>query len=200
MAVTSTTNASLVCSLANSRHRTFPSVPCESRVAGCLPRGRRAVRRPRGTRAVRCAREVVHRSFTVGHTCPHDCAPARAHVAPRHHVLIVCALKQRLSGVRFSGVRYSRICAWSSMRALTQARARMQCACSLTQCAHARYLRSWTRCRRSDRAPPSHGIALPFSTFYLTHNQTPFDPELDEVCVLLAPSSVVSPVQVGALS
>ena len=38
------------------------------------------------------------------------------------------------------------------------ARARMQCACSLTQCAHARYLRSWTRCRRSDRAPPLTGL------------------------------------------
>jgi hypothetical protein len=54
----------------------------------------------------------------------------------------------------------------------------------------ARNLRSWTRCRRSDRAPPSHGIALPLP-FSLTHNQTPFDPALDEVCVV--PSSVVSP-------
>jgi hypothetical protein len=122
-----------------------------------------------------CRTDYVTRTAApeaVGHTCPHDCAPARAHVAPRHHVLIVCALKQCLSGVRFSGVRFSRSCAWSSMRALTQARARIQCACSLTQCARARYLRSWTRCRRSDRAPPSHGIALPFSAFYLTHNQT----------------------------
>ena len=114
-------------------------------------------------------REYVIRAAapeTVGQTCPHDCAPARAHVAPRHHVLLVCALKQRLSGVRFSGLRYSRSCAWSSMRALTQARARMQYACSLTQSAHARYLRSWTRCRRSDI------WSLTASTFlyYLSHS------------------------------
>ena len=55
VAATSTTNASLVCSSANSKHRTFPSVPCESRVAGCLPRGRRAVRR-RCRPARRCLR------------------------------------------------------------------------------------------------------------------------------------------------
>ena len=31
----------------------------------------------------------------VGHACPHDCAPAHAHAALRHHVLLVCTLKQR---------------------------------------------------------------------------------------------------------
>ena len=106
-------------------------------------------------------RDPCSRPEVVGRACPHDCEPAHAHAALRHHVLLVCTLKQRFSGVRFSDVRYSRSCAWSSMRALTRARALMQCACSLTQCARARYLRSWTRCRRSDRAPPSHGIALP---------------------------------------
>ena len=60
----------------------------------------------------------------------------------------------------------------------------------------ARYLRIRTRCRRSNRAPPVMGSHyVPFSTFYLAHNQTPFDPApaLDEVRVRQAPASVVSP-------
>ncbi len=49
-------------------------------------------------------------------------------------VLLVCTLKQRLSVVRFSGVRYSRSCAWSISAYAHAARALTQCARSLTQC------------------------------------------------------------------
>jgi hypothetical protein len=63
-----------------------------------------------------------------------------------------------------------------------------------TQCfSGARYLRSWTRCRRSDRAPPltgSHFLSLLSISLTTKHH---FDPALDEVCVRLAPASVVSP-------
>jgi hypothetical protein len=109
---------------------------------------------PLQTRAA-CRTDYVTRTAApeaVGHICPHDCAPARAHVAPRHHVLIVCAqavLKRRALQRR---ALLAQLRMGKHARALTQARARIQCACSLTQCAHARYLRSWTRCRRSDRA------------------------------------------------
>jgi hypothetical protein len=68
-----------------------------------------------------------------------------------------------------------------------------------------------TQCARSLSVPVAHAtcVAGPdvaaatvfplsrdrtaFSTFYLTHNQTPVDPALKEVCVLLALSSAVSP-------
>jgi hypothetical protein len=105
------------------------------------------------------------------------CAPAHAHAALQRRVLLVCTLKQRFNGVRFSGVRYSRSCACSSSaharaarasayahtaRMLTQrTRSRKR---TLTQrSSGARYLRSWTRSRRSDRAPPltgSHDLSL----------------------------------------
>jgi hypothetical protein len=45
-------------------------------------------------------------------------------------------------------------------------------------------LLSRTRCRRSDRAHPVKGSHT-LSTFYLTHNQTPFDSSTRRGCVLL---------------
>ncbi len=129
-----------------------------------------------GLHAVRttCRTDYVIRAAVpeaVGHACPHVCAPAHAHAALQHHVLLVCTLKQRFSGVRFSGVRYSRSCASSSSAHARAARASAYAhieerassrSAHVRAAAHAhavrtlalrssgaRYLRSWTRCRRS---------------------------------------------------
>ncbi len=111
-----------------------------------------------------------------------SCMPARLRTCKRScsalsHVLLVCTLKQRFSGVRFSGVRfsgvlYSRSCACSSGTHARAARALTQCARSLSvSVAHAPWV-----------AGPDVAAAIvlplsldrtPFSTIYLTHNQTP---------------------------
>ena len=80
--------------------------------------------------------------------------PTHAHVALRHHVLLVCTLKQRLSGA---------LAACALAVCATRAAAQVQAVRTLallvrSRSAHAtlterssgaRYLRSWTRCRRS---------------------------------------------------
>jgi hypothetical protein len=103
----------------------------------------------------------------VGHACPHVSAPAHAHAALRHHVLLVCTLKQR-----FSGVHYSRSSARSRSASVASA----------------------ARVAGPDVAAatvlPGHGITpLPFSTFSLSlTTKTPFVPALDEVRARLVPS------------